>query len=298
MKNLTDLIDLANRGDSIEYLFFMGHRQKKGSAITEACLSQWYPSAFEVEGILYKTAEHYMMAAKARLFGDADALQEILESSTPAEAKLIGRRVKGYNDELWTQHRYALVVAGNYAKFTQNAKLKEYILSTNELILVEASPKDKIWGVGLGMDDPGLKTPSLWRGLNLLGFALMEVRELIRVANENSNTVTKHKKAYVMYGNSDNEEWDCVTVFDIPPYVMPDFTKVTVFDLQKKKGHEVTLPNGETIEVDIIRDVENNHFTLNVMQGNKQLVQVLCDVMVGVIFYSLNRAAVNIQISE
>ena len=298
MNRIKNLIDLINRGDSIEYLFFMGHRQKKGSAITEACLSQWYPSSFEVEGVLYKTAEHYMMASKARLFDDADSLQEILESSTPAEAKLIGRRVKGYDDELWTLHRYALVLAGNYAKFTQNAKLKEYILSTKELVLVEASPKDKIWGVGLGMDDPDLKNPELWRGLNLLGFALMEVRELIQAEIANSNAVTKHQKAYVEYANPVSEEWDCVTVFDIYPYVMPDFTKMTVFDLQKKKGHEVTLPNGEVVEIDIIRDVENNHFTLNIRQENKQLVQVLCDVMVSVIFYSLNRAAVSIQISE
>ncbi|MFZ6733665.1 hypothetical protein ACO0LG_17190 [Undibacterium sp. Ji42W] len=101
-----------------------------------------------------------------------------------------------------------------------------------------------------------------------------------------------------MFGNPVSEEWDCVTTFEICPYVMPDFTKVTVFDLQKKRGREVALPNGETIDIDIIFNAERKHFTLEIMQGKKQFLLVLCDVMVTAIFYTLSRAAVNIQIAD
>ena len=179
IRRLEELLNYVNSGNAVDFLFFWGH-QSKVDAISETCLSQWYGSPFKDQGILYKTAEHFMMAAKATLFADHEALRAILESPNPADAKAIGRRIKGYDDDHWNQHRYAYVVAGNYAKFTQHAALKEYLLLTGDRVLAEASPVDKIWGIGLDKNDPAAGNPNLWKGLNHLGFALMEVRDLMR----------------------------------------------------------------------------------------------------------------------
>jgi ribA/ribD-fused uncharacterized protein len=180
IKNLAELTTYVNSGESVEYLFFWGHRPRKDGAISETCLSQWYDAPFKEQGISYKSAEHYMMAAKAKLFADTAALREILDSPNPGDVKAIGRRIKGYDDDQWNQYRYSIVVAGNYAKFEQHAALKEYLLLTGDRILVEASPTDKIWGIGLSKNDPEAANPNMWKGANLLGFALMEARELIR----------------------------------------------------------------------------------------------------------------------
>ncbi|BBB62054.1 hypothetical protein UNDKW_3781 [Undibacterium sp. KW1] len=298
IKKLADLIERINQGDSIEYLFFMGHRQKKGSAVSEECLSQWYASSFEVEGILYKTAEHYMMAAKARLFGDADALQEILESATPAEAKSIGRRVKAYDDELWVQHRYALVVAGNYAKFAQNAKLKEYILSTNALVLVEASAKDRIWGIGLGINDPGLSNPRHWKGLNLLGFALMEVRDLMRAEAENSNKRLTRQSIYIGYVNPVTEDIDPVLDFAIACSYDVDWGTITISEAKKFGWHEVNLPNGELIEIMVLINPINNDLTVNARQKSQSLLQLICKEISSLFLRTLGEALIEIEIRE
>ena len=100
--------------------------------ITKACLSQWFASSFKVDGVYYPTAEHYMMAAKAKLFEDEQILAEILKAKSPSN-----------------EHRSSIVIAGNVAKFSQNKRLAEFLLSTKQKILVEASPVDKIWGIGL-----------------------------------------------------------------------------------------------------------------------------------------------------
>ena len=130
-----------------------------------------------VSGITYPTAEHFMMAGKARLFGDEAVALRILETTSPGDAKTLGRAVSGYDDKLWAERRYGLVVEGNTAKFGQNNALAEYLTSTGNRVLVEASPTDRIWGIGLAVDDSRTGRPSQWPGLNLLGFALMDVRE-------------------------------------------------------------------------------------------------------------------------
>ena len=117
-----------------------------------------------------------MMAEKARFFDDNVALMKILESTSPAEAKKLGRTVKGYQDDIWKKHRFDFVVRGNQAKFSQKQQLKEFLINTDDNILVEASPRERIWGIGMGQSNPDAENPSKWRGLNLLGFALMEVR--------------------------------------------------------------------------------------------------------------------------
>ena len=117
-----------------------------------------------------------MMAEKARLFGDSLTGKKILSAPHPQVAKKLGRAVKGFTEAVWVQHRFEIVVRGNEAKFQQNDALKQFLLNTQDQILVEASPVDQVWGIGLAADAPEALNPEQWRGLNLLGFALMKVR--------------------------------------------------------------------------------------------------------------------------
>ena len=159
-----------------KYLFFWGHAPERPGAIDASCLSNWYPAPFELEGRAYPTAEHFMMAEKARLFGDAEVLARVLEAPHPGAAKKLGRQVRGFSEDEWLAHRYGIVARGVAAKFAQNRALGEYLLATGDRVLVEASPRDRIWGIGLGKRDPRAQDPLEWRGLNLLGFALMAAR--------------------------------------------------------------------------------------------------------------------------
>jgi ribA/ribD-fused uncharacterized protein len=120
-----------------------------------------------------------MMWRKATLFGDNETASQILAASHPRQAKALGRQVTGFNQRVWDSHRYDAVVAGNLAKFSQHDELRTFLLGTGERVLVEASPVDRIWGIGLAADDPRAGDPAQWRGPNLLGFALMEVREVL-----------------------------------------------------------------------------------------------------------------------
>ncbi|RKD94082.1 NADAR family protein [Marinifilum flexuosum] len=160
-----------------KFLFFWGHQKLKNAEIGQTCLSQWWSSEFEIKGIKYFSAEHYMMAEKARLFNDQKNLERIINSKSPGQAKQFGREVTGFKEEIWIQNRFEIVKEGNLAKFDQNESLKEFLLSTKKRILVEASPVDTIWGIGLAKDNEHIENPLKWKGLNLLGFALMEVRE-------------------------------------------------------------------------------------------------------------------------
>jgi ribA/ribD-fused uncharacterized protein len=163
-----------------EYLFFWGHTPRKPGIIDKSCFSQWYASTFIVNGIVYQTAEHWMMAGKASLFNDSDSLENILSADKPAEAKSIGRLVKNFDPEIWSASSYAIVVEGNRHKFLQHEALQNFLLQTGDKIIVEASPADPIWGIGLPQDNKEAKNPFQWRGTNLLGFALMEVRDFLR----------------------------------------------------------------------------------------------------------------------
>ena len=121
-----------------------------------------------------------MMVQKARLFNDEEAADKALAARTPQGAKAAGRGVRGFSEVEWAAARCRIVVAGNMAKFSQHDDLRRYLLSTGNRVLVEASPLDRVWGIGLAADDARAKSPSRWRGLNLLGFALMEVRDQIQ----------------------------------------------------------------------------------------------------------------------
>lgn len=141
--------------------------------------SQWYKSDFSEGSIKFTSAEQYMMYRKALLFGDIASSEKILATNNPKAIKAIGRLIKAFNEDVWDNHKYQIVVRGNLLKFSQNMKLKEALLKTGDKILVEGSPYDRIWGVGLKWDDPEILNESNWRGFNLLGKALMEVRDLL-----------------------------------------------------------------------------------------------------------------------
>lgn len=162
-----------------KYLSFWGNQPSKDGSITKSCFSQWWESVFTADGTAYKSAEHYMMAKKAELFEDTSIMEKIINCKSPAEAKKLGREVSGYDDALWLQNRFPIVVKGNYLKFNQNEALKQFLLSTGTRVLVEASPVDTIWGIGMAADNPDCNEPEKWRGGNLLGFALMEVRDML-----------------------------------------------------------------------------------------------------------------------
>jgi ribA/ribD-fused uncharacterized protein len=120
------------------------------------------------------------MAGKARLFNDHEILEQILKAETPNQAKSLGRKVRNFDPKIWNENKYEIVKQGNFLKFSQNEKFKEFLLSTDDTILVEASPYDKIWGIGMLETNAKAKDPTQWNGENLLGFALMEVRDELR----------------------------------------------------------------------------------------------------------------------
>lgn len=176
-KFLDDLIQKVQKGDQFKYLYFWGHTPKQVDLIDKSCFSQWYPVQFKDEGVEYFTAEHYMMAQKAKLFNDEEIFAQILQVKHPNEAKQLGRKVRNYDEKIWQEKRFDIVVQANFVKFSQHPELKNFLLATKDHILVEASPVDKIWGIGMAQEDAHIQDPSQWQGLNLLGFALMHVRE-------------------------------------------------------------------------------------------------------------------------
>jgi ribA/ribD-fused uncharacterized protein len=144
--------------------------------------SQWHRSPFSLGGIRYLCCEQYMMAEKARLFGDQETLSKILAAETPKEHKALGRQVKPFDEERWNSACREIVYRGNLAKFTQNEDLKALLLATLDKTIAEASPTDTIWGIGLDAADRRATDPSAWRGKNWLGEALMRVRAKLRGA--------------------------------------------------------------------------------------------------------------------
>ncbi|WP_079172968.1 NADAR family protein [Streptomyces monashensis] len=174
---LEALISEVRSGARVEYLHFWGHRSTRDGSIGASCLSQWWPSPFVVDGVEYATAEHWMMAGKARLFEDAQAERGILAAGHPAAAKKAGRLVRGFDEAIWERERFRIVVEGSVHKFASDDALRAFLLGTGDRVLVEASPVDRVWGIGLAATDEAALDPQRWKGPNLLGFALMAARE-------------------------------------------------------------------------------------------------------------------------
>jgi ribA/ribD-fused uncharacterized protein len=150
---------------------------------TEASpFSQWYRCTFAVEGKTFGCAEQYMMYGKAQLFGDAEIAAEILAADHPRQHKALGRKVKRFDDAVWRRQREAIVRTGNHAKFTQNPELHALLVATRGTTLVEASPYDKIWGIGLAASDPRATDATRWKGQNLLGKILTALRDELLAA--------------------------------------------------------------------------------------------------------------------
>ena len=143
-------------------------------------LSNWYPSKFTVNGVTFSSMEQYMMYCKAVCFRDDKVAAQILSTDDVAQIKALGRLVCNYNDNHWNGVRQISVYEGLYAKFSQNEDLETQILATGEAVLAECAVKDRIWGIGLSMHDPDRLDRSKWKGQNLLGYALMMVREKLR----------------------------------------------------------------------------------------------------------------------
>ncbi len=184
-QHLEELKAQVASGKRPRYLFFWGHTPKGDGSVGAECFSQWYGAPFEDGGLRYPTSEHYMMAEKARLFGDEVRLEGILRAGSPGAAKALGREVRGFSEDVWRKERFGVVLRANVAKFSQNSELRTFLVGTRARVLVEASPHDRIWGIGLDANDARAKNPLQWRGMNLLGFALMEVRD--RLGGERSS---------------------------------------------------------------------------------------------------------------
>lgn len=170
-----------------KYVFFWGHTPKQQGVIDKSCLSQWYPAPFEVKtyGLHFETAEQFMMFAKAILFEDEELAKEIAVTTDPKKAKALGRRVKGFDQQIWDEQKESIVYTANFYKFSQNKELRKFLLSfPDDVEFVEASPYDRIWGIGLKASDPRAQDKSQWLGENLLGKALTKTRKRLIAVDE------------------------------------------------------------------------------------------------------------------
>ncbi|MBY0206286.1 MULTISPECIES: NADAR family protein [Paenibacillus] len=146
---------------------------------TASPFSQWFKADFTVDGVQYTSAEQYMMHQKALLFGDQQIADKIMKTRSASVQKKLGRQVTGFDQTIWESECQRIVYEGNQAKFTQNEDLLAALLATQGTTLVEASPDDRIWGVGLAEEDPRIRNRKTWRGTNWLGEILTRLREEI-----------------------------------------------------------------------------------------------------------------------
>lgn len=182
MKTVHDIVQACRNGEKMDFLFFWGHQPSKTGEITKSCLSQWWMDDFidTVDGNKYCCAEQFMMAQKAKMFGDFETEKAIMKSKNPKEIKSLGRRVRGFDQRVWDDYKHFIVYIGNLLKFKQNKELKEFLISTGDKVIVEASPYDRVWGIGMSANNVNVIRPDLWEGENLLGFVLMDVRTMLK----------------------------------------------------------------------------------------------------------------------
>lgn len=173
------LINSGQSNKEYDIVHFWGHTKNEG-VIGKECFSQWYLADFSVDIYKYCCMEQFMMSEKARLFGDTEIFDQIMAETSQKKIKELGRKVKGFDEKIWDDIKYDIVLTGNYYKFSQNKDLRKVLLDTGDSIIAEASPYDKIWGIGISCNKPESNNPAAWKGTNLLGFALMEVREELK----------------------------------------------------------------------------------------------------------------------
>lgn len=153
-----------------DFVFFWG---------TKSPFSNWHPSPFIHDGVLFNCSEQFMMVNKALLFEDIETAEKVMETNSPKRQKELGREVKGFNREVWLRNCVPIMVPGLVSKFRQNSNCYETMKNSIGKIIVEASPVDPIWGIGLAEDNPLAWDQETWKGLNLLGECLMKTREEI-----------------------------------------------------------------------------------------------------------------------
>ena len=175
-RTVADVVAAVERGDRPRFHYFWGASPVHPGRVDCSCLSQWFAAPFTVDGETFATGEHYMMAAKAALFDDRETRARILQASSPGQAKALGRTVRGFDETRWSAERWEIVVATGVHRFAEHAGPLAYLLASGDRVLVEASPHDRVWGIGIGKAEAVRVGPSGWRGQNLLGFALMETR--------------------------------------------------------------------------------------------------------------------------
>ena len=174
------------RGKKNTYVMFW--RPHEGNGI----LSQWYDSTFTVDGVEYSHAEMFMMAEKCKLMGDEETRQQILQCrDDPSKQQKLGRTVANWDEDLWLANREEVSYQANLAKFSQNSDLKNFLMQTDDAVLVEASPNDRVWGIGMKRTDYNATNEREWRGQNLLGKCLMRARETIRQEEEKAQAAAK-----------------------------------------------------------------------------------------------------------
>lgn len=171
------IINEQKQGINREILYFWGHHSKENERTGKECFSQWYLGDFYVDAVKYNCMEQYMMSSKALLFGDEEINEKIMAAKNQKDIKSLGRKIKGFDEKIWNEFKRPIVLTGNYYKFSQLANFRNALLATGDSILVEASPYDQIWGIGMSAKEAKESKVEDWRGENLLGFALMEVRD-------------------------------------------------------------------------------------------------------------------------
>ncbi|OWP85568.1 hypothetical protein BWK60_13430 [Flavobacterium covae] len=154
----------------LKYYFFYGYNNP---------LSQWYKSNFIIDNITFNSAEQWMMYSKAKLFNDTEKMLEIINEPNASNQRKLGRQIKGFKEDVWIEKREEIIYAGNLAKFAQNVELRLFLKNTEKMILAEASPVDLIWGIGFSINDLERFDNIKWKGINLLGKILMEIRDKI-----------------------------------------------------------------------------------------------------------------------
>lgn len=166
-------------GRKLDKIYFWSGTPFSKTKIDESCFSNWFRMSFSKDGYEFKTMEHYMMFQKAMVF-DTTMLESILKAPSPKEAKRLGRLVDNFDGEIWADGAMKIVEDGLFYKFISNHGIKNFLLDTEESLIVEASPFDRIWGIGMGSGERGVDDPFNWKGQNVLGFALMNVRDRIK----------------------------------------------------------------------------------------------------------------------
>ncbi|VDH91408.1 Hypothetical predicted protein [Mytilus galloprovincialis] len=215
------------------------------------CLSQWYDCYFDINGKTFISTEQYMMYRKAMLFEDQEAADSIMKLKDQFQIKLIGRRVKNFDEKIWKENCKRIVYEGNYAKFSQNRMLKKVLLNTYPKLIGESRKNDSIWGTGMSIMHPAAYMPRTWTGTNWLGKILMKVREDLRQEDKAAKDAEDAKlKAYKLEAykiEADNTELEA-------DKIESDNTELEADKIEADKTEDTTELEADKIEADKTED--------------------------------------------